>query len=275
MPYKDIELKREKDREYYQKHKNKWVERSHRPDVIARRKLYQQTSRWKEIKKKSNKRYREGPRRKEVLQRKREWYRKRKLDQSFVDKLRKHCREYRYQDKFDVIKWYSNGSMKCASCGFDDFNALTIDHIDYKENYYLKYTSGSNFYRELKRLNYPVGFQVLCANCQNIKRYEHKEFKNHVVRKKSQGRNYHLTILKIVSPELKCAKCGFSDVRALHIDHKIANGHNRGKKQYWEMIREILFRENLDKYQVLCANCNLIKQHTNKEWRGYVNASAY
>lgn len=64
----------------------------------------------------------------------------------------------------------------------------------------------------------------------------------------------------------KCVKCGFSDIRALQIDH--VNGG--GKKEY-ESINNIrtLYKKILNdkngNYQILCANCNWIKRHENFE----------
>lgn len=71
----------------------------------------------------------------------------------------------------------------------------------------------------------------------------------------------------------QCAKCGFNDWRALHVDH--INGG--GRKEYLEnkALKSALgylkhIRLNREKYQILCANCNFIKRHENQEKRkGY------
>lgn len=64
-----------------------------------------------------------------------------------------------------------------------------------------------------------------------------------------------------------CVRCGFSDERALQVDHihgggsqAIKNGLNTGTARYY---REVL--ANPDKYQLLCANCNWIKRAENNE----------
>ena len=62
----------------------------------------------------------------------------------------------------------------------------------------------------------------------------------------------------------KCVRCGFSDSRALQIDH--VNGHgNLEVKQFRN--RELYYKHILAKiesgskdYQLLCANCNWIKK---------------
>jgi len=63
----------------------------------------------------------------------------------------------------------------------------------------------------------------------------------------------------------KCAICGFSDERALQIDHIKGGGIQDVKKHgnHYTMYKHIL--ENPDGYQVLCANCNWIKRHRNHE----------
>jgi len=57
---------------------------------------------------------------------------------------------------------------KCACCGFDQPNALVIDHINGGGNKHRK-EIGPLLYRWLKEQGYPSGFQVLCANCNMSK----------------------------------------------------------------------------------------------------------
>lgn len=67
-----------------------------------------------------------------------------------------------------------------------------------------------------------------------------------------------------------CRHCGFTDVRALQIDHvlgggnkELKNGRGAGLKYDYEVLRD-----TDGKYQLLCANCNWIKRHENKEAQG-------
>jgi hypothetical protein len=65
----------------------------------------------------------------------------------------------------------------------------------------------------------------------------------------------------------KCKICGFSDKRALQIDHI----HNNGYKHYkngsgtYGVYKHIieLGNEAYTEYQILCANCNWIKRDNN------------
>ena len=76
--------------------------------------------------------------------------------------------------KLGILLHYSNGSMKCAFCGFDDIRALSIDHIDGGGAPHRRMT-GNDVYGWLKRNGFPEGYQVLCANCQWIKRQVNRE----------------------------------------------------------------------------------------------------
>ena len=68
----------------------------------------------------------------------------------------------------------------------------------------------------------------------------------------------------------KCVHCGYDkDIRALQLDH--INGGGRKDRDENRSTTKILkmHRDNLDslkdKYQVLCANCNVIKKFDNNE----------
>ena len=63
----------------------------------------------------------------------------------------------------------------------------------------------------------------------------------------------------------KCVKCEFSDRRALQIDHINNDGHIERKNGKFgsrfnkHVLESFLKKEN--KYQLLCANCNWIKEN--------------
>lgn len=100
----------------------------------------------------------------------------------------------------------------------------------------------------------------------------YKSEKGKALRKKSDV-NY---LKKIRSAALsvlggKCVHCGFSDVRALQIDH-VNGGGSKDKKRrgcggqfYNQVIKSFLNKEN--EFQLLCANCNWIKRVENNEVR--------
>lgn len=65
---------------------------------------------------------------------------------------------------------------KCCRCGFADRRALQIDHVNGGgKSELLKYGGGSSTYLK-KVLSAPAGiYQLLCANCNWIKRWENNE----------------------------------------------------------------------------------------------------
>ncbi len=82
-------------------------------------------------------------------------------------------------EKIKVMNHYSSGDkIKCSRCGFNDIRALSVDHINGQGGKHRKEV-GVHTYRWLKANNYPDGFQILCMNCQFIKRIENRECGNH------------------------------------------------------------------------------------------------
>ena len=64
----------------------------------------------------------------------------------------------------------------------------------------------------------------------------------------------------------KCNRCGFSDFRALQVDHVHGGGRIEllsGISSYTYMKR--VLSDTTGKYQLLCANCNWIKKYENSE----------
>ena len=62
---------------------------------------------------------------------------------------------------------------------------------------------------------------------------------------------------------------GCTDPRCLQIDHIYGDGaeDRRHFKHILSFYRFVLKNDCADRYQVLCANCNWIKRHINKEHR--------
>lgn len=59
-----------------------------------------------------------------------------------------------------------------------------------------------------------------------------------------------------------CVLCGFSDVRALTLDHTLNNGaQERAERGERGVYRRALLTENRGEYQTLCMNCQFIKRH--------------
>lgn len=100
-------------------------------------------------------------------------------------RYRPYSRNYRRKLKEQILRHYSS-NLKCSGwngieCPFhcSDIRALTIDHINgggLNHRKKIKCVNGTGFYRWLRDNDYPSDFQVLCMNCQFIKRVENYEY---------------------------------------------------------------------------------------------------
>jgi len=60
-------------------------------------------------------------------------------------------------------------------------------------------------------------------------------------------------------------QCGFDDFRALQIDHINGGGSSERKTLKKDSLYREVLKDNTNKYQLLCANCNSIKRIENNE----------
>lgn len=93
------------------------------------------------------------------------------------EKVRAYGKQYRTKIRMKILSHYGGSPPKCARCGYTDFRALTIDHIEGGGGKHYQNLGGSGFYfhRWIIQNNFPPGLQILCMNCQWIKRWENKE----------------------------------------------------------------------------------------------------
>lgn len=89
-------------------------------------------------------------------------------------KVRASTKTRRQRDKVDTLSHYSGSPPYCQRCGFSDLRALQIDHVNGGGVKHL-HGIGEHIYYWLRSHNYPDGYQVLCANCNWIKRAERDE----------------------------------------------------------------------------------------------------
>lgn len=77
----------------------------------------------------------------------------------------------------------------------------------------------------------------------------------------------------------ECKRCGTQDRRVFQVDHVDGGGNSRkiinraGQGRTKRILNEIEAGSN--RYQLLCANCNLVKKHENKEIKGHVRGEFY
>ena len=63
---------------------------------------------------------------------------------------------------------------KCVHCGNTDHRCLQVDHIDGGGTKERKEFDANSLYRKIVR-GHKRGYQLLCANCNWIKRWENQE----------------------------------------------------------------------------------------------------
>jgi len=88
---------------------------------------------------------------------------------------RKRGRKYRIKYRLLVLIHYGGDPPKCACCGENHLEFLSIDHIHGGGDEERKKIGGSRscgsmvFYRWLIKNGFPDGYQVLCYNCNCAK----------------------------------------------------------------------------------------------------------
>jgi hypothetical protein len=86
----------------------------------------------------------------------------------------------RDKQRMEIIARYSNGTMKCAWCGYNNPKALVLDHVNddgsvFRKSYGRRMSGIEQIIRaENRGMEVKEQLQVLCANCNVIKEYERK-----------------------------------------------------------------------------------------------------
>lgn len=91
-------------------------------------------------------------------------------------KTKEHRRKYvnsKYRELKDKVIDHYGG--KCVICGFDNKLALCIDHVNGNGLKERKSIGVVRMMREIVKNNYPDKYQILCANCNQIKAIEKGE----------------------------------------------------------------------------------------------------
>lgn len=120
-----------------------------------------------------------------------------------------------------------------------------------------------------------------CKECRKIETYKWRKAnpqRNKDISFRSKDKLKEIVLAAYgINGRALCVECGFSDIRALCIDHIFNNGAEErkslGSKYFAGAIFHRWLRNNKFPagYQTLCANCNLIKELIH---RRYGNKSA-
>lgn len=150
------------------------------------------------------------------------------------------------------------GRAVCVLCGNECFDVLTIDHI-YGGGTQHTNKFGGRIYAWLKKNNYPLGFRVLCRNCNDadgyLKHYE-SESSNYFT---LYSRDYKKRVFKLLGEN--CVLCGEHKKECLHLDHINGGGNQHRLERGHEGIYRDVVNEEFpgEKYRILCSNCNWLE----------------
>jgi len=166
--------------------------------------------------------------------------------------------KYRQKQKNLVYNYYSNGKFNCAKCGYTNYLALTVDHINGDGNKHRREVG--DIYKFLIRNNFPTGYQILCMNCQFVKKFEKVDY---ISRRSKFDLDRKRKVLSHYSDKCpaSCENCDNIDERVLTIDHIDSDGILYRKVHHsiyvWLALND--YPDNLN-LQVLCMNCQFIKR---------------
>lgn len=279
MPYVDDEKRKEYNRNYYRQYCLK-----HPDKVKARHKKYKQENKDKIRSSsriyylKNKERIDEYRKRYDSINAQRIAIRKHAYYRLVKDHITTRSREY---SKTSKEKWketlLSLLGNRCGVCGYSDTLALQFDHIT---------GGGSKEMRSMTRngmirmyVNNPElakqKLQVLCANCNWIKRHEKQEVQQaksivpKTIKQRNDQQRKRNKLMDVLGTS--CVSCGYSDRKALQIDHICGGGskefREKFNKGYLTFLNYYLKHpeEAKEKLQILCVNCNRTKVYKNKE----------
>ena len=127
----------------------------------------------------------------------------------------------------------------CIKCNSELIIGINICKSRFKDHWFICHECWKNYMKKYRNSHPKFREQ---QNLSNIKR----------------GNKLRLEVLKHYSPELKCNRCGFSDIRCLDINH--INPETKIKNQNGKILVYYLKKNNYPKeFEVLCRNCNWIK----------------
>lgn len=159
----------QKQKEYIREYKQ-------RPESKIKQKEYNQRPETKIKQREYKKRYEQKP---ETKQKRKEWNKKHKKKYNKSEEGRKTNLEIskRYIKKLRT-KCITFLGGRCVKCGFNDIRALQIDHINGGGCKEAKEKGAYWIYKNV--LKNPQKYQLLCANCNWIKRTELGEVRGYI-----------------------------------------------------------------------------------------------
>lgn len=148
-------------------------------------------------------------------------------------------------------KYYAENKERMNKRSRDDYRKNIDERRAYSRQYYIDNKNNPDFIRRSKEYS---------------KKSYIKNFDNKQAYQKQRWESIRIQTMESVG-DLKCAKCGFEDTRALQIDH--INGEGRQHRKQFTSNKHYMkyIKDNPSGFQILCANCNFIKRDENNEFR--------
>lgn len=94
--------------------------------------------------------------------------------EAYKHTARQHAKAHRDRTRRSILEFFG---PKCTRCGIDDIRVLVIDHVYGGGNKHRKAQGNTKAYYQHMRDNRSL-YQVLCHNCNFLKRIENEEGKN-------------------------------------------------------------------------------------------------
>ena len=183
-----------------------------------------------------------------------------------ADKMRQWRVFYNAELKRAAFEAY--GGARCAVCGEDKLDRLALDHVnnDGHAHRMLTRRSGVKLYSHLKTCKWPPGFQVLCHNCNILKRSVRYAARAETRKQRSTLARARWIKEQVASRygggKAACSFCGYNQLEALTLDHVNNDGClTRGKLSPGRTAYLKLMRDGYPPgYQTLCFCCNMEKE---------------
>ena len=142
-------------------------------------------------------------------------------------------------------------------------------------NFHKDSTSSTGLYTYCKSCKYKM-YLLMCIKHRDRRNEYNKAYQktwraNNKDKIKTLRNSWYIKTRKKVLEAYggKCVNCGFTDWRALQIDH--INGNGRKERSQTPNLStyysKLWIHREYNKYQILCANCNWIKRYENNENR--------
>lgn len=209
-------------------------------------------------------------RRRERYAEKKDDPKRRELAASWRNRLRPKMREWResYNEKLKRSAFEAYGGARCKLCGENKIDRLALDHVANNGHADRSATkrSGTKLYSFLKTQGWPPGFQVLCHNCNILKRAA-----RYSECAKTRKQQTTLARAKWIKTQVvvhygggfaACVKCGYDKLEALTLDHINNDGYatrgnlSPGRTTYLKLMNN----GYPPGYQTLCFCCNMEKE---------------